>query len=61
MAGLNEPRTKVVETSTVTDEELERLIDEWAQKGYRLDKIDYITGPASRRPQMAFLFFERLE
>lgn len=61
MAGLSDPRIKVVETSIVTDEELERLINEWLQKGYRLDKIDYVSSPASRRPQMAFLFFERLE
>lgn len=61
MADLNQPRIKVVETSTVTDDELERLINEWHAKGYRLDKIDYVCSPASRRPQMAFLFFERLE
>lgn len=61
MVGITSQRIKVVETSIVTDEELERLINEWTARGYRLDKIDYITGPASRRPQMAFLFFEPLE
>jgi len=48
---------KVVETSTVTDDVLERLINEWRQKGYELDGIRFVTTEASRRPAMAFLFF----
>ncbi|NTW59738.1 MAG: DUF4177 domain-containing protein [Nitrospirae bacterium] len=48
---------KVVETSTVTDEEIERLVNDWASKGYDFASIHFVTTQASRRPVMAFLFF----
>jgi hypothetical protein len=48
---------KVVETSTVTDEEIERLVNDWAAKGYEFASIHFVTSNASRRPVMAFLFF----
>jgi len=48
---------KVVETSTVTDEEIERLVNDWGSKGYTFASIHFVTSPASRRPVMAFLFF----
>ena len=48
---------KVVETSTVTDEEIERLVNEWEAKGYAFASIHFVTTQASRRPVMAFLFF----
>ena len=48
---------KVVETSTVTDEEIERLVNDWAAKGYEFASIHFVTSQASRRPVMAFLFF----
>lgn len=48
---------KVVEISTVTDEEIERAVNEWAAKGYAFANIQFVTTPASRRPVMAFLFF----
>jgi hypothetical protein len=48
---------KVVETSTVTDEEIERLVNDWASKGYAFASIHFVTTQASRRPVMAFLFF----
>jgi len=48
---------KVVETSTVTDEEIERLVNDWASKGYEFASIHFVTSNASRRPVMAFLFF----
>ena len=50
-------RVKVVETSTVTDDVLEAVINDWQSRGFRLDHIDYVQGPQSRRPQMAFIFF----
>ena len=48
---------KVVETSTVTDEEIERLVNDGASKGYTFASIHFVTTQASRRPVMAFLFF----
>ena len=48
---------KVVECSTVTDEELERVINEWTSKGYSLDGIRFAMREASKRPSMAFVLF----
>jgi len=50
---------KVVECSTVTDEELERLINEWVGKGFVFDGIQFAMREASKRPSMAFIFFTR--
>ncbi len=50
---------KVVETSTVTDEEIERIVNEWTGKGYAFDSIRFVTSESSRRPRMAFLFFTK--
>ena len=48
---------KVVELSTVTDEEIERTLNEWSAKGFAFASIHFVTTQASRRPTMAFLFF----
>lgn len=50
---------KVVETSLVTDEVLEELINEWTARGWHLEDIRFVTKESSRRPVMAFLFFTR--
>jgi hypothetical protein len=50
---------KVVETSTVTDEELERILNEWVPRGWSLDGIRFAPREASRRPAMAFVTFTR--
>ena len=50
---------KVVETSVVTDEVLERILNQWVQQGWTFDSIHFVTREASRRPSMAFLFFVR--
>lgn len=52
-------RYRVVETSTVTDEELERLINELVCLGWELEDVRFVTKESSRRPAMAFLFFVR--
>jgi hypothetical protein len=49
----------VVETSVVTDEELERVINEMAQEGWMLESIQFAMRESSRRPSMAFLLFTR--
>ena len=48
---------KVVEISTVTDEEIERAVNAWTAKGFAFASIHFVTTQASRRPVMAFLFF----
>jgi hypothetical protein len=50
---------KVVETSTVTDEELERILNAWTAKGYAFESIQFVISVSSRRPAMAFLFFTK--
>jgi hypothetical protein len=50
---------KVVETSTVTDEEIERILNEWTARGYVFESIQFVTSVSSKRPTMAFIFFIR--
>jgi hypothetical protein len=55
------PEYKFVELSVVTDETLERAVNEWVGKGWRLDVIHFAMREASHRPAMAFLQFIRAE
>ena len=50
---------KVVECSTVTDEELETILNDWSGQGYALDGIHFAMRESSRRPAMAFVLFTR--
>ena len=50
---------KVVETGTVTDQELETLLNELTGKGWKLDGIQFAMRESSKRPSMAFLVFTR--
>jgi hypothetical protein len=50
---------KVVEVSVVTDEELERAINDAVPQGWTLDGIQFAMREASKRPSMAFLMFTR--
>jgi hypothetical protein len=50
---------KVVETSVVTDEALERIINETIAQGWSLDGIQFAMRESSRRPSMAFVLFVR--
>jgi hypothetical protein len=52
---------KVIETSTVTDEEIEKVLNEWTAQGYSFESIHFVTSDASRRPKMAFVFFFKKE
>jgi len=52
---------KVVETSTVTDEEIERILNDWTVKGYSFESIQFVTSVSSKRPTLAFLFFTKKE
>ena len=53
------PEYKVVETSLVTDESLERIINEWVRQGWQYDGIQFAMREASKRPAMAFVLFTR--
>lgn len=50
---------KVVETSTVTDEEIEKLLNHWTAQGYAFESVHFVTTESSRRPKMAFVFFTK--
>lgn len=50
---------KVVEVATVTDEELERVLNEWVPAGYQFEGMHFAMREASKRPAMAFLVFTR--
>ena len=50
---------KIVEVTTVTDEELERVINDWVQKDWVLDTIQFAMRDASKRPAMAFVIFTK--
>ncbi|HBZ71642.1 MAG TPA: DUF4177 domain-containing protein [Deltaproteobacteria bacterium] len=50
---------KVVETSNVSDEELERILNEWTAKGWQVDTIHFAMRESSKRPAMAFVSFTR--
>lgn len=50
---------KVIEVSTVTDEALEQVLNEWAPQGWELDRVQFVVREASRRPSMAFVFLTR--
>lgn len=50
-------RYKVVETSSVTDQELEDIYNEWTEKGWSLDGVQFAMRDASKRPSMAFVTF----
>jgi hypothetical protein len=50
---------KFVEISTVTDDEIERVVNEWVGKGWELDALHFAMRDASRRPAMCFISFTR--
>ena len=50
---------KVVELSTVTDEEIEKTLNHWAANGYSFESIHFVTTESSKRPKMAFVFFTK--
>ncbi len=57
MADLN--TYKVVETSEVTDENLERILNDWTAQSWVFDGIHFAMRDNSKRPAMAFVLFSR--
>lgn len=52
---------KVVEISTVTDEFIERTLNEWTARGWYFQDIRFVMRHGVRRPALAFIFFIRPE
>jgi hypothetical protein len=50
---------RVVELSTVTDEELTRVLNEWTREGWHFEGIQFAMRESSKRPAMAFVLFTR--
>ena len=57
--ALAEAEYKVVETSVVTDEELESILNRVTAEGWSLDAIQFAMRDGNRRPSMAFVIFTR--
>jgi len=54
-------RYKVVELATVTDEEIEKTLNEWTADGWNFDTVQFAMRDSSKRPSMAFVTFTREE
>ena len=54
-------RYKVVELGTVTDEEIEKTLNQWTADGWTFDTMQFAMRDASKRPSMAFVTFTREE
>lgn len=52
---------KVVETSDVSAETLEKILNEWTAAGWTFDGMQFATRDSSKRPAMAFVTFTRAE
>jgi hypothetical protein len=53
------PVYKVVETSDVTEDALERILNEWTAQGWRFEMMQFAMRDSSKRPAMAFVTFVR--
>ncbi len=52
---------KVVEVSTVSEDMLEEVINEWTGKGWQYDGMHFAMRESQKRPSMAFVLFTREE
>ncbi|GAO04435.1 hypothetical protein PSR1_03329 [Anaeromyxobacter sp. PSR-1] len=50
---------KVVEVSPVSDETLERALNERTGEGWSFESLHFVTRDGSHRPALAYLFFVR--
>ena len=50
---------KVKELATVTDEEMEKVLNEFSADGWSFDGMHFAMSDSSKRPAMAFMFFTR--
>ena len=54
-------RWKIVETSSVTDESLEAIVNDWTGRGWTFEGMQFAMRESSKRPAMAFVLFTRSE
>lgn len=54
-------RWKIVETSSVTDESLEAIVNDWTGNGWVFEGMQFAMRESSKRPAMAFVLFTRKE
>ena len=52
-------RYKVVETSSVTDESLEAIVNDLVAQGWTFEGMQFAMRESSKRPAMAFVLFTR--
>jgi hypothetical protein len=52
---------KVVETSDVTEDSLEEILNRWTAEGWRYDGMQFVVKESARRPSMAFILFVKTE
>ena len=50
---------KFVEVTPVTDETLEKAVNEWVAQDWHLEGIRFVTTEHSKRPSLAFVSFVR--
>lgn len=55
------PVYKVVEVSSVAEDTLEEILNEWTAKGWHFDGMHFAMRESSKRPSMAFVLFTREE
>ena len=48
---------KVIETSQVTEDGLEEILNRWTAEGWRYDGMQFVVKESARRPSMAFVLF----
>ena len=53
-------RYKVVEVSPVTEDSLERTLNERVAEGWGVESLHFVMREGSHRPAMAYLFFTRV-
>lgn len=54
-------RYKVVEIANVTDDAIERVLNDESVEGWRFESMHFAMRESSKRPSMAFLSFTRDE
>ncbi len=52
-------RYKVVELTSVSDVEIENVLNQWSEQGWTFDNMQFAMRDSSKRPAMAFLSFTR--
>jgi hypothetical protein len=50
---------KVVEISTVDESMIEEVVNTWVARGWHFDGMQFAMRESSKRPAMAFVFFNR--